>query len=182
MIIYIKALGAGIVSTALSSSTPSLILKFIILGWLFFAGIHVYIYAIFALTLIDVVTGVIASRNRNEPFSSRKFKKGLLEKTFFYILILVVVFILDFLLIGVIGHSTFYLAFGACFSISLYEVSSILENIYSVNPEFTFLKRLLNLTGTIEEKFYEKAEAKIDATIDEVLAMKEASKGEKPDA
>ena len=36
--------------------------------WFFFTGIHMYLYAVIALTIVDVVTGVLASLKKGEPF------------------------------------------------------------------------------------------------------------------
>ena len=78
-----------------NSATDNLITKGILAGWAYFGGIHLYIYLVFGLKVFDCVTGIIAARRKGEPFTSKILKKGLIEKAFLYVIIIVAVFFLE---------------------------------------------------------------------------------------
>lgn len=156
---YIKTTAANIFNQI---STQNFLVKSIIAIWMFFTGIHVYIYAVFLLTLIDVITGTIASIKRGEAFKSKILKKGLVEKFFLYILIMIAVFVLETVAKSVIKYTAFYFVSFAAFSISCYELISILENIISINPKLTFVTSFINLTNRLQTTATDKANKAID--------------------
>ena len=51
----------------------------------FFAGIHIFIYGIATVIILDVLTGIYAAYRTSTTFISQILKKGLLEKIFLYI-------------------------------------------------------------------------------------------------
>lgn len=64
-----------------SAITDNIFVKIFFAIWLYFAGIHVYLYGIGVLIVFDVVTGIYASIKSGKPFKSQYLRKGLLEKT-----------------------------------------------------------------------------------------------------
>lgn len=140
--------------------------------WLMMGGVHTYLYTIVALTVIDVITGVWKSLRQGEPFTSRKLRKGLLEKVGLYLLLLVSVFILDKLLMGVIGHSTGYFAFIITFLISCYELTSIAENLSVLMPQIPFLRGLVRIFKKMGSSTIDKVEKNVDTVIDTVTEIK----------
>jgi len=46
--------------------------------------------------IIDVITGIIASIKKGEPFKSRILRKGLIEKVVIYNMLMVSVFVLEY--------------------------------------------------------------------------------------
>jgi hypothetical protein len=138
------------------------IIKLLIAFWMFFAGIHVYFYYIVGLTIIDVITGVIASIKRGEPFKSKILRKGLIEKGILYNLLMISVFFLEMILKTVISYDAFYLVLASAMMIGTYELSSIAENLIVINPRIAFLKSILKMSNKMHEKTIEIAEKKID--------------------
>ena len=155
-----------ITSTLINTSFWNNALKFILACWLYFAGIHTYIYCILALTVIDVTTGIFASLKRGEKFKSRILRKGLVEKVLLYNLMLISIFILELIIKTGFNYSTFYLVLVATVCIATYEISSILENVLTIRPELSFINRLIKLTNKIQDKAVNIAENKVDRVSD----------------
>ena len=144
------------------STIWSNLIKAVIASWLFFAGIHTYIYCVLGLVLIDVVTGIIASLKKGNKFKSRILRKGLIEKVILYNLLMISVFILEIVIKTAVNYSAFYMVLIATVLISTYELSSILENILVINPNLSFISKLINLSNKIQESTIDVAEEKID--------------------
>lgn len=140
--------------------------------WFFFGGIHVYIYAVMVLVFIDVITGVIAARKKGEAITSRKLRKGLLEKLLLYMLLLLTVFVLDLVLKSVFNHTSFYFVFILTFLISTYEVVSVFENISVLKPQIPFLNALIRIFKKMGDKAVTKMEERVDDIVDEVTDVK----------
>jgi len=146
---------------------------------LFFQGIHLYLGCIAVLTMIDVLSGVYAAMKRGEKISSREFRKGLLEKTLLYMMMLISVFFLDIILKSVVHFDTFYLSGFITFLIATYELSSIMENIQSIRPDIKFISVLPGLFKKMQDKTVAKLEDKMDDIGDAITNVK--SKVEKKD-
>jgi hypothetical protein len=56
--------------------------------------------------------------------------------------------------------------------IGTYELSSIFDNLYVINPNLTFLKSLIKLSDKLRDKTISVADNKIEK-LDEVLGKKE---------
>jgi hypothetical protein len=110
-----------------------------------------------------VITGVAASIKKGESFRSKILKKGLIDKTLLYIIMLIAVFILEGLAKSVFTYTPYYFVFFAAFMISCYELISIFENILVLNPNLTFIQPLITLTNKMSSKATETAEKKIDS-------------------
>lgn len=152
-----------LVNQVIHSTTTNNILKAIIASWLFFAGIHTYIYCVLALVFIDVITGIIASLKKGEEFKSRILRKGLVEKVILYNLLMISVFVLEIVIKTAFDYSAFYLVLIATVCITTYEISSIMENILIIRPELGFIKRLITLTNKLQNKTIDIAEDKLDS-------------------
>ena len=152
-----------LVNQVINSTTANNILKAIIAGWLFFAGIHTYIYCVLALVIIDVITGIIASLKKGEEFKSRILRKGLIEKVILYNLLMISVFVLEIVIKTAFNYSAFYLVLIATVCITTYELSSIMENILVIKPELGFIRKLITLTNKLQDKTVDIAENKIDS-------------------
>jgi len=157
MIHYVKTLLKNIWASAQESYLGKLLMG----AWLFFVGIHSYIYAIMALSVIDVIIGIIAARKKGEAISSRKLRKGLLEKTALYMFLLISVFVMDKLMASVLG-SGHYFSFIVTVLICSYEVTSIIENLSILNPNIPFLSGLVRVFKKMGESTVNHLESKID--------------------
>ena len=145
-------------------SFNNIITKSLMALWLFFAGIHTYIIAIFALLIFDVITGIYSSINKGEKFTSRLLKKGLIEKLCLYLIILVSAFSLEAIIKTIFPWESFFIVFLVTVLISTYELVSIFENIYAINPNLSFLKSLINLSNRLNRKAIDVAEGKIEGS------------------
>jgi toxin secretion/phage lysis holin len=124
----------------------------------YYAGIHIYLVAIGALVLADVITGVWSSFVSGEKFSSKKLSKGLIQKTAIYLIIMAASFEIGRVMQTVIPHETMWLTFILTALILLYELTSIIENIVVINPDFYFLRRFSNMFEKVVEKQIGNAE------------------------
>jgi hypothetical protein len=59
---------------------------------------------------------------------------------------------LDLILQSVIYHTAFYMAFIMTLLISVYELTSIIENMVSINPQLSFLKRFKGILNKVVDK------------------------------
>jgi toxin secretion/phage lysis holin len=143
--------------------------KWVIGVWLFFGGIHLYIYSVFALTIMDVITGVMAAKKKGEPITSRKLRKGLLEKTALYLVLLLSVFVLDTLTKNLFAHAGFYFVFIVTFLISTYEITSILENLSTMHPQIPFLSGLVRIFKKMGDSTVNGLENKVDGLTNELI-------------
>ncbi len=142
----------NISDTIINSPTVLKLIALITACWMHFVGIHSYIYAVIALTVIDVATGIIASIKKGEKFKSRILRKGLIEKVCLYLIIMVSTFILESVIRTGIELETYWLVMVATTLISTYEFSSIVENLLVINPNLTFLKRLQKISNNMANK------------------------------
>lgn len=170
---YIKIILKNIWQFAIDNSNG--IIKALVAIWYFFAGIHMYIYAVIALSIVDVITGVLASSKRGEKFTSKKLKKGLLVKFALYLVLILTVFVLDLITKSVFHHEDFYFSFLITFLISTYEVVSILENINTIKPDIPFMSALVSIFKKMGEKSIEKMEERVDDVVDTVTDFKKVT-------
>lgn len=139
----------------------NVVIKAIISIWLFFAGIHVYIYAVFALILLDVTTGIYASTKQGQKFTSEYLKKGLLEKLALYLILLIAAFCLETVFKSIYEWDKFFVVFFVTVLITTYETVSIFENIQVINPKLSFLTSLIKLSKSLNQSAIKYAEKKI---------------------
>jgi len=139
---------------------------------LYFAGIHSFLGVILALVLIDVATGLIAALKKGERFSSRKLRKGLLEKMLLYLCLLITVFLADGLLLKTMGLGSYYLTFCITFLISMYELASIAENLYSIRPDIPFLGGLVGIFKTMGESALNSMKKRSEEIADQLTDIK----------
>lgn len=148
-------------------SFNNIFIKSLVALWLYFSGIHIYVVAIACLLLIDVITGIFASRKNGIPFTSRLLKKGLIEKLALYLVILVAAFLLEIIFKTVFTWESYFIVFFVSVLISTYELISIFENVHTIDPSLTFLKSLINLSHKLHKRAIKVAEEKVDdSTID----------------
>lgn len=158
---YIKHTLTGIVNTMLQLNVGKFLMGLLTGLWLFIAGIHVYIYAIIFLTLLDVITGVWAAIHSGEQITSKKLKTGLLQKTALYLLLLVGAFMVGKVLQSVLHYEQFYIAFLLTLMISVYEMTSVIENVIKINPDLKFLQRLIGVMNVVVDKQIENVQEAI---------------------
>ena len=171
MIAYCKYILKGIGHILVSSY--DFLIKGLLALVLYFQGIHVYMYMVGALVLIDVATGLYASLKRGEGFSSRKLRKGLLEKLALYLVLMIAVCLTEKLTMTVLGFHTFYLTWLVSTLICFYEVSSVCENLVSIRPDIPFLSGLVRLFNKMGQKTMENMDKKFDAVADNITNLKD---------
>jgi hypothetical protein len=179
---YLKTVSAKLLSVSFDFSTvPSIVFKAILTAVMGLAGIKIYLVSVFGLVILDVITGVMASIKKGEAFKSKILKKGLIDKTFLYIVMLIAVFILEGLAKSVINYTPYYFVFLASFMISCYELISIGENVFVLNPDLSFLKPLISLVGKLQDQAISTAQKTISDTDVSKLIKKNESKTEDTD-
>lgn len=145
--------------TALSDN---MLVKAALSAWLFFAGIHIYLYAVGSLVVLDVVTGIYASIRNDKPFTSKYLKKGLLEKVALYLILMLAAFALEKVFKSIYPWDHFFVVFFVTVLITTYETVSVCENILIVNPNLVFLKSLITLSNKLNTSAIKYAEGKIE--------------------
>lgn len=153
-------------------SDNNILAKVILALWVYIAGIHSYIYLTFTLIIIDTAIGVYSAHKKRE-LSFKKLLFGVWVKIVNYAILLGSVFILEQILKTVWRYEVYYMVFFTCFSIGLYELSSILKGLYKLNPHLVFIKRYIDLSNKFSNILFDKAEKKIDKSIDEFMGLKE---------
>lgn len=143
-------------------TSDNLFIKALLAGWMFFSGIHAYLLAIPVFIMLDVISGVFASYRKGLPVTSKKLRKGLLEKISLYMILVIAGFFLDYILKTVFPWESYYVVFLISILISSYELVSIFENLQTLNPKLRFLASLIALSKKVNDKALKIAERKID--------------------
>ncbi|RZK45997.1 MAG: hypothetical protein EOO97_00030 [Pedobacter sp.] len=170
MIAYCKYILKGIGHFLVSSY--DLLIKGLLALVLYFQGIHIYLMLVGALVLIDVTTGLYASLKRGEGFSSRKLRKGLLEKLALYLVLMVAVCLTEKLTMTVLGFKTFYLTWLVSTLICFYECSSVAENLVSIRPDIPFLSGLVKIFNRMGQKTLENMNQKVNEATGAIVDFK----------
>jgi hypothetical protein len=173
---YLKTVSGKLIDSMLNLNTSNVIFKAILTAIMGLAGIKIYLLSVFLLVILDVITGVMASLKKGESFKSKILKKGLIDKTFLYIVMLIAVFILEGLAKSVINYTPYYFVFLASFMIACYECISIGENVFVLNPNLLFLKPMISLFGKLQDKAVSTAENTINTTDVSTLLKKDETK------
>ncbi len=172
VIFYCKYILKGIWSTLKHLFDPSgIVAKALIALVMFFSSIHSYFIAVLSLVVIDVFTGLIASYKTGVPFSSRKLRKGLIEKLCLYLILLITVFFLDKLMVADLGFARFYFSFVITFLICIYEISSVFENLHKIRPDIPFIAGLLGIFKGLGDKALKSLKKRSDDLIDKVTQL-----------
>lgn len=130
--------------------------------WVYFAGVKLYLISIPVLVILDVITGIIASKKKGIPFTSKELKKGLLYKTALYIIMLIGTLVLESLVKSIFSYSAYFLVFFISFLIGCYELISVMENILAINPNLVFIQAFIKLTNSLQKKVIDKAEKAVE--------------------
>jgi hypothetical protein len=164
LMLYMKNILSDLCKTFIQFfSRDGLVWKSIVALLMYFADIHLYVIAVLSLTAIDVFMGVWAARRRNEQITSRKLRKGLIEKAALYLVLLVASFILGKVMQNVLSFEKFYLTWILTLLISVYEITSIIENMISINPNLSFLGKFKKLLNSIADKQIESTESSLSS-------------------
>jgi len=146
-------------------SPSNYFIKLIIGVWLYFSGIHIYLEAIAALVIFDVITGIAASIKSGQKFTSEYLKKGLLEKVALYLILILSAFILEMVFKSMYQWDKFFIVFFVTTLISSYEAVSICENILKINNKLNFIIFFIRLTKRINKYYIDTVDNKIDEII-----------------
>ncbi|RZK12920.1 MAG: hypothetical protein EOO46_01410 [Flavobacterium sp.] len=169
----------GIWSTLKHLADPNgMLVKGVIALVMFFSSIHSFFVIIMALVLMDVVTGLAAAYKSGEAFSSRKLRRGLLEKLCLYLMLLITVFFIDKLLVDELGFARLYFSIFITFLISIYETSSVIENMYKIRPDIPFLSGLLSIFKGMGDKALKSMKKRTDEIVDRVTQLEAITSAE----
>lgn len=86
----------------------------------------------------------------------------MIEKVVIYNLLMVSVFVLEYIIRKAIGYDNYWLVLMTTTLIGTYELSSIFENLFVINPNLVFLKSLIKLSDKLRDKTVSIAENKIE--------------------
>lgn len=118
-------------------------------------SIRVYLVAIAILIIMDMLSGIGASLKNGEKFDSGKIKKGLLERIVLYGSLIIITLAIDSMVRGTWDYGSYYVTMFSCTVIGFYEAGSCIENLITLYPQYTFLKKIANMLNLLE-KTYEK--------------------------
>ena len=162
---YIKQIFLNLVDNFTNFFKYNPVIKGFVAIWFYFAGIHIYMYAVATLLILDVITGIYASYKNNLPFTSKALKQGLLEKLALYMILLLCAFTLEHVFKSIFGWQRFFVVFFVTVLITTYECVSICENILRINPQLFFLKSLIGISNKLNKSAIKFVEKKIDDAI-----------------
>lgn len=134
----------------------------ILLGPLYINFLFILIFII-----LDVVLGIIASIKKGEVFTSKKFKKGLLEKTTSIALIFIIFLMLEFMIMNLFNYHVLYITGFITILICLYEVSSNLEKLIIIYPNMRIIRTLSKYVLRTEKKLDKFVDKKINKVLDD---------------
>ncbi|MDQ2718253.1 MAG: phage holin family protein [Bacteroidota bacterium] len=149
-------------------STDNYLIKTALGLWLYFEGIHNYIYYIIIFIILDSVTGIAASIKLGKKFTSECLRKGLLEKTALYLILILSGFLLESIFKSIFPYQNYYIGCIITTLICSYESVSVMENILIIDPELTFLTALIRLAKRISNMTIKTADDKLDK-MDEIM-------------
>lgn len=159
---YYKSLLSSLLNNFFASDKANWLIKGFFFVFAYFSGIHVYFYAIVALSLIDCFTGVWSSVKQGISFKSSILRKGLIQKFLLYNLLMLSVFVIESVLKAGFDYSKYYMVMIATMLICTNELVSIFENVLKINPNLTFVTSLIKLTNQVQETTVNTAEKKIE--------------------
>lgn len=145
------------------SSAPIMTLAGFAVGVL--VDMRVYILSIFVLVIMDMITGIMASLHKGERFSSKKLKRGLLERVLLYGSLFIITLMIDTILRGTIDYGKYYAAIVCCTIIGFYEAGSCVENLVSRFPDKAFLKRIGAMLNLLEKSYTDSTIEKVNDVI-----------------
>jgi phage-related holin len=161
---YIKQVFVGIYNTTVGFFTSDFWLAKATLALLtLLGGIKLYVFSILTLALLDVITGVWASSRQGHLLTSKLLWRGLLAKVGLYLILLYAVMGLDIMLQSVLPMEKFYMVFVVSLLISVYEVTSIIENAVNINKDLAFLRAFASMWSRMVNKRIAVLEEKVDA-------------------
>lgn len=140
----------------------NLLFKSMLAAVMYFSGIHHYLISVFSLLLLDVITGLWAAKKRGDKITSRKLRKGLLEKFALYIILFVSAFMLEQVIQHIIPYSHFFIAWILAIIVNVYEITSIIENTIEIYPDLSFLNKFKEFLNRLEDKQIKAIEDKFD--------------------
>lgn len=144
-------------------SAPVLTLAGFMYGVL--VNMRVYLFSIFVLVIIDMISGIAASLHRGERFNSRKLRTGLIERIILYGALIVITLMIDTILRGTIDYGKYYVAIICCTIIGFYEAGSCVENLVSRFPKYTFLKKIGDMLNLLEKNYEDSTINKVSQVL-----------------
>lgn len=137
-------------------------------AWLFTLWLDVYVYIsiVMFLSVADVLTGLRKALKDGKPFSSKKLRRGLIERLVLFTSLFVLMLCMDNLIRGMYDYGKYYITQFVCVIIGFYELSSIIENLIAIHPKFTFLKKIARFLNLLETKHEERTIDKVEKFLD----------------
>lgn len=130
-----------------TSTNAILIIPLTIIN-IFFFNVKWYFIIILSAIIVDIITGIIAAKKRNEKISSNRFFDSLI-KIGYYFIIMLLLYCIDYFVI----KDTFLLINISSIIIFINELLSIDENICNVLGHNTALTKLFKLAEKIYYNF-----------------------------
>lgn len=100
------------------------------------------------------------SIKKGERFESKIFRKGLIEKSILYTILMCASLVLGKLLQTVFDFDVFYISWTLSVMICVYEISSVIENIVVINPNLAYLNAFKTFVKSIGKKQVESVTEK----------------------
>jgi hypothetical protein len=163
---YFKQTIVSIINKWLASPIIANIIKFLLGVWAMIAGVHNFFYGITLLVVVDVISGILASLKKGEKFSSKKLRKGLLERFIIYNTMLIIIWVIESMVKQSFSYDNWYVVTFVGVMIGSYEISSIIENLVVINPEFAFLRKVSRVLNLLEDKAEQRVGAVMEINSD----------------
>lgn len=141
----------------------------ILLAWLLsiWVDISVYVGIVMFLSVYDVYTGLRRALKQGEGFSSKKMKRGLIERLLLFSSLLLVMLALDNMIRELYDYGAYYITNFVAVMIGFYEAGSIIENLIVLHPKFKFLNRLAKVLNLLEKRYEQRTIDGVDKVLEE---------------
>lgn len=108
-------------------------------------GVTLCLFSLLFISLLDVITGVLASRKRRERITSKTLRRGLTDKTTVGLFIVIGTLLIDVVLIHLFGlEKTYALGIFTVMTLAK-EGFSIMENLNVLFPSNRMVSRILKV-------------------------------------
>lgn len=136
----------------------------VVVAWLFafWLDVYVYISIVVFLSVADVATGLQRALKDGKRFSSKKLRRGLIERLVLFTSLFVLMLCMDNLIQGFYDYGKYYITQFVCVLIGFYEVTSIIENLIAIYPKYTFLNKIAKFLNLLETKYEERTIDKVE--------------------
>lgn len=132
--------------------------KILMFVWIWFCSYSAYFLIPLAIGMADCYYDMRANVAQGEKRDWIRFFKGLINKAFSFMALLLMIFAIEYLVKKDIHYDGNYLLMTIAFIISSHEVGGVCASLSVVHPSWKFVQQISHLLGVAQKKIIDKAE------------------------